>query len=74
MLFLGSSGIGKTESAKQLANYLHGQSRDAFIRVDMSEYQSKHEVNFIISMYLFTVYVAVWSSHPQWLEWLMYSE
>lgn len=59
MLFLGSSGIGKTESAKQLANYLHGQSRDAFIRVDMSEYQSKHEVNFIISMYLFTVYVAV---------------
>jgi len=44
MLFLGSSGIGKTELAKQLANYMHGEKREAFIRIDMSEYQSKHEV------------------------------
>ncbi|KAF6025974.1 CLPB [Bugula neritina] len=43
MLFLGSSGIGKTELAKQLANYMHGEKREAFIRIDMSEYQSKHE-------------------------------
>lgn len=59
MLFLGSSGVGKTEVAKQLALYLHdksgvatdkGQSiRDieksyGFIRVDMSEYQQDHTV------------------------------
>lgn len=43
-LFLGSSGIGKTELAKQLANYLHGDDKKGFIRLDMSEYQEKHEV------------------------------
>lgn len=43
-LFLGSSGIGKTELAKQLAHYLHKDKADAFIRLDMSEYQEKHEV------------------------------
>eukprot|EP00158_Paraphelidium_tribonemae_P006843 Partr_v1_DN27995_c2_g1_i2_m11291 putative ClpB caseinolytic peptidase B homolog (E. coli) len=43
-LFLGSSGIGKTELAKQLASYLHPDSSEAFIRIDMSEFQSKHEV------------------------------
>jgi ATP-dependent Clp protease ATP-binding subunit ClpB len=43
-LFLGSSGIGKTELAKQLAKYLHKKKDDAFIRIDMSEYQEKHEV------------------------------
>jgi len=43
-LFLGSSGIGKTELAKQLAKYLHKKKDNAFIRIDMSEYQEKHEV------------------------------
>ncbi|XP_063867476.1 mitochondrial disaggregase-like [Scylla paramamosain] len=43
-LFLGSSGIGKTELAKQVAEYLHKGKRDSFIRMDMSEYQQKHEV------------------------------
>ncbi|XP_046674532.1 caseinolytic peptidase B protein homolog isoform X2 [Homalodisca vitripennis] len=43
-LFLGSSGIGKTELAKQLAHYIHKDKVDAFIRLDMSEYQEKHEV------------------------------
>ncbi|XP_054268283.1 caseinolytic peptidase B protein homolog [Macrosteles quadrilineatus] len=43
-LFLGSSGIGKTELAKQLAHYIHKDEADAFIRLDMSEYQEKHEV------------------------------
>lgn len=43
-LFLGSSGIGKTELAKQVANYLHKDKKDSFIRLDMSEYQQKHEV------------------------------
>lgn len=44
-LFLGSSGIGKTELAKQIASYLHKNNKDGFIRLDMSEYQEKHEVS-----------------------------
>ncbi|XP_058796317.1 mitochondrial disaggregase-like [Phymastichus coffea] len=47
-LFLGSSGIGKTELAKQLAAYIHRNRFDAFIRLDMSEYQEKHEVAKLI--------------------------
>lgn len=43
-LFLGSSGIGKTELAKQVAEYLHKGKKGGFIRMDMSEYQQKHEV------------------------------
>jgi len=43
-LFIGSSGIGKTELAKQVASYLHKDNRNGFIRIDMSEFQSKHEV------------------------------
>ncbi|ESO88461.1 hypothetical protein LOTGIDRAFT_234520 [Lottia gigantea] len=43
-LFLGSSGIGKTELAKQVAKYLHKDIRKGFIRIDMSEYQERHEV------------------------------
>ena len=43
-LFIGSSGIGKTELAKQLAKYIHGKNPKGFIRLDMSEYQHKHEV------------------------------
>ncbi|CAL8109956.1 unnamed protein product [Orchesella dallaii] len=43
-LFLGSSGIGKTELAKQIANYLYKEKKDAFIRIDMSEYHDKHSV------------------------------
>ncbi|XP_012234478.1 mitochondrial disaggregase-like isoform X2 [Linepithema humile] len=47
-LFLGSSGIGKTELAKQLAAYIHKNKTDSFIRLDMSEYQEKHEVAKLI--------------------------
>lgn len=47
-LFLGSSGIGKTELAKQIALYLHKDDRRAFVRLDMSEYQEKHEVAKLI--------------------------
>ncbi|XP_077154975.1 mitochondrial disaggregase isoform X2 [Ranitomeya variabilis] len=43
-LFLGSSGIGKTELAKQTARYLHKDIKKGFIRMDMSEFQEKHEV------------------------------
>lgn len=74
-LFLGSSGIGKTELAKQIAKYLHKDEKKGFfkldrsgvqgspskldvpqhqgvqkgfIRLDMSEYQEKHEVAKLI--------------------------
>ncbi|XP_046891904.1 caseinolytic peptidase B protein homolog [Hypomesus transpacificus] len=43
-LFLGSSGIGKTELAKQVARYMHKDIKKGFIRMDMSEFQEKHEV------------------------------
>ncbi|XP_035241261.1 caseinolytic peptidase B protein homolog [Anguilla anguilla] len=43
-LFLGSSGIGKTELAKQVARYMYKDVKKGFIRVDMSEFQEKHEV------------------------------
>ncbi|GBL80458.1 Caseinolytic peptidase B, partial [Araneus ventricosus] len=47
-LFMGSSGIGKTELAKQVARYLHKDTKEGFIRLDMSEYQEKHEVAKLI--------------------------
>ncbi|XP_031429925.1 caseinolytic peptidase B protein homolog isoform X2 [Clupea harengus] len=47
-LFLGSSGIGKTELAKQVARYMHKDIKKGFIRVDMSEFQEKHEVAKLI--------------------------
>lgn len=42
-VFLGPSGVGKTELAKTLADVLFGQD-DAMIRFDMTEYMEKHEV------------------------------
>ena len=47
-LFLGSSGIGKTELAKQVSKYVHKDDKKAFVRIDMSEYQEKHEVAKLI--------------------------
>ena len=46
-IFLGSTGVGKTYLAKQLAKEVFG-SEDALIRVDMSEYQEKHSVSRLI--------------------------
>lgn len=43
-LFLGTTGVGKTELCKALSEFLF-DSRDAFIRIDMSEYQQEHEVS-----------------------------
>ena len=43
-LFLGTTGVGKTELCKALSEYLF-DSREAFIRIDMSEYQQEHEVS-----------------------------
>lgn len=46
-LFVGPTGVGKTELAKQLAYELFGSS-DAMIRFDMSEYMEKHSVSKLI--------------------------
>lgn len=46
-LFLGPTGVGKTELAKALANNLFG-SADALVRIDMSEYGEKHTVSRLI--------------------------
>ena len=46
-IFLGSTGVGKTYLAKQLAKEVFG-SEDSLIRVDMSEYQEKHTVSRLI--------------------------
>src|SRR5215208_3226554 len=42
-LFLGPTGVGKTELARALAEYMF-DSQDAMIRIDMSEYMEKHSV------------------------------
>ncbi|MDT4903627.1 MAG: ATP-dependent Clp protease ATP-binding subunit ClpB, partial [Pseudonocardiales bacterium] len=42
-LFLGPTGVGKTELAKALANFLFDDER-AMVRIDMSEYSEKHSV------------------------------
>jgi len=46
-LFLGPTGVGKTELAKALAEVLFGKE-DAMVRVDMSEYMEKHSVSKMI--------------------------
>lgn len=46
-LFLGPTGVGKTELSKALAQAVFG-SEQAMIRVDMSEYMEKHSVSKLI--------------------------
>jgi len=46
-LFLGPTGVGKTEVARSLANFLFGSDK-ALIRFDMSEYMEKHSVSKLI--------------------------
>ena len=46
-IFLGPSGVGKTESAKALADFLFGDE-NALIQLDMSEYMEKHTVSRLI--------------------------
>ncbi len=46
-LFLGTTGVGKTELAKTLANYLFNDDT-AMVRIDMSEYQERHAVSRLV--------------------------
>ncbi|MDR2400019.1 MAG: ATP-dependent chaperone ClpB [Deferribacteraceae bacterium] len=46
-IFLGSTGVGKTELAKALAEFLF-DSENALVRIDMSEYMEKHSVSKLI--------------------------
>ncbi len=46
-IFLGSTGVGKTELAKALAELLF-EDQDALLRVDMSEYQERHTVSRLV--------------------------
>jgi ATP-dependent Clp protease ATP-binding subunit ClpC len=46
-IFLGASGVGKTEVARRLAEFLFG-SQAALVRFDMSEYMEKHAVSKLI--------------------------
>jgi ATP-dependent Clp protease ATP-binding subunit ClpB len=46
-LFLGPTGVGKTELARALAEFLF-DNEDAIVRIDMSEYQEKHTVSRLV--------------------------
>lgn len=46
-IFLGSTGVGKTELAKALAEYLFDDEKN-MVRIDMSEYQEKHSVSRLV--------------------------
>ena len=46
-MFLGSTGVGKTELAKTLASFLFNDE-NAMTRIDMSEYQEKHAVSRLV--------------------------
>lgn len=46
-LFLGPTGVGKTELARALAEYLFG-TEDALVKLDMSEYMEKHTVSRMV--------------------------
>ena len=46
-IFLGPSGVGKTELARTLADFLFGDP-DMMVRIDMSEYMEKHSVSRLV--------------------------
>jgi ATP-dependent Clp protease ATP-binding subunit ClpB len=46
-IFLGTTGVGKTELAKALAEYLFNDD-NAMVRIDMSEYQERHSVSRLV--------------------------
>ena len=46
-MFLGPTGVGKTQLAKELANYMFGSPED-MVRIDMTEYSEKHSISRLI--------------------------
>ena len=46
-IFLGATGVGKTELVKALAEFLF-QQRNNMVRIDMSEYQERHTVSRLV--------------------------
>jgi len=46
-IFLGPTGVGKTEVARRLAEFLFG-SKDALIRIDMSDYMERHTISRLV--------------------------
>src|SRR5262249_27752002 len=46
-IFLGPTGIGKTETARALAEFMFG-SEDALIKIDMSEFMERHAVSRLV--------------------------
>ena len=46
-IFLGPTGVGKTQLAKEIATHVYG-SEDSMIRIDMSEYMEKHAISKLI--------------------------
>lgn len=46
-IFIGTTGVGKTELAKALSEYLFND-RNAMVRIDMSEYQEKHSISRLV--------------------------
>ncbi len=46
-IFMGTTGVGKTELSKALADYLFNDEH-AMVRIDMSEYQERHSVSRLI--------------------------
>ena len=72
MLFLGSSGVGKTELAKQIALYMNQkegtglgvgdeieqlEGTNQFVRIDMSEFQERHSVSNLTGQFLISHYL-----------------
>ena len=64
-LFLGPTGVGKTELTKALTEFLF-DSEDALIRIDMSEFMEKHSVARLIGAPL-----VMW---VMWVMWVMRKE
>ena len=64
LLFLGPTGVGKTELAKALAEFLFDDER-AMVRVDMSEYSEKHSVARLVGAPLVTSATRPAASSPR---------
>lgn len=48
LLFLGPTGVGKTETARTLARLLHSDERGAFLKIDCSVFSQGHEVSALV--------------------------